>query len=164
MLYVLFHQRLLVQLTGGCDKLVTLRQWISLCTAPVHPLPANTTQSCSDAFTALRIINLDEHMQQIRWDHTPTQSPSLLALFPVRCFLEWGHITKYYRGTSRFGTSDRGVFFCRDGLLVLFWDVHVASFLAPHPASCCLPHCKQQKVGGVWESGYFIIHHYGNLG
>ena len=47
-----------LQLTGGSGRPLRLRQWISLCTAPVQPLPANTTQSFSEAFSALRIINL----------------------------------------------------------------------------------------------------------
>ena len=46
------------KLTGGSGRPLRLRQWISLCTAPVQPLPANTTQSFSEAFSALRIINL----------------------------------------------------------------------------------------------------------
>ena len=33
---------------------------MSLCTAPVQPLPANTTLSFSEAFTALRMISLGE--------------------------------------------------------------------------------------------------------
>ena len=33
---------------------------MSLCTAPVQPLPANTTLSLSEAFTALRMISLGE--------------------------------------------------------------------------------------------------------
>ena len=44
---------------GGCGLSESPKQWISLWTAAVDPLPTNKTASFSDAFTAFRMINLD---------------------------------------------------------------------------------------------------------
>ena len=43
---------------GGCGLSRSPRQWISLWTAPVDPLPTKMTASFSEAFTAFLIISL----------------------------------------------------------------------------------------------------------
>ena len=44
---------------GGCDLSRSPRQWMSLCTAAVQPLPTNRTASFSVAFTAFLTISLE---------------------------------------------------------------------------------------------------------
>ena len=53
----------LTKTTGGLSKLSKPRQWTSLCTAPVQPLPVKMTESASEQFSDLRRMFLYPYIQ-----------------------------------------------------------------------------------------------------